>query len=112
MFGRIRNSAYLRRAAQREVSLSQRSLVRGPVILESAFGMSRSISSQYEDPAFWHTWGAKHNWAPREVIDVDGTRINGEWQECEHCSTWLFHSSDAKSSLLNVGDYLCLSHRP
>ena len=37
MFGRIRNSAYLRRAAQREVSLSQRSLVRSPVILESAF---------------------------------------------------------------------------
>ena len=112
MFGRIRNSAYLRRAAQREVSLSQRSLVRGPVILESAFGMSRSISSQYEDPAFWHTWGAKHNWAPKDFIDVDGTRINGEWQECEHCSTWLFHSPNAKSALFNVGNYLCLSHRP
>ena len=36
----------------------------------------------------------------------------GEWQECEHCSTWLFHSSSAKSSFFNVGDYLGLIHRP
>ena len=112
MFGRIRNSAYLRRAAQREVSLSQRSLARGPVILESAFGMSRRNGDQYDDPDFWHAWGAYHNWAPRQVIDIDGTRVMGEWQQCEHCSKWLFYCSGATSTELRVGDYLCLSHRP
>ena len=112
MFGRIRNSAYLRRAAQREVSLSQRSLARGPVILESAFGMSRRNGDQYDDPDYWHAWGAYHNWAPRKVIDIDGTRVMGEWQQCEHCSKWLFYCSGATSTELRVGDYLCLSHRP
>ena len=113
MFGRIRNSAYLRKAAHRAVSLSPRPRVRGPVIRERKFGMSGRNGSQYDDPHVWHQWGARHNWAPTEFTNTDGYKLTGEWYQCDLCAIWLFHHPDARNPYVNVGRVgVRLSHCP
>ena len=73
--------------------------------------MSRD-GSQYYDQEWWLAYGASRYWAPRQFVDTDGTWKKGEWQQCEQCSMWLFHSPNAKDHHRNVGGLLTLSHRP